>query len=183
MPRHRRPAPSITRRGVLVTGALVAATGAGVAAGLLRPQPPQAASLGVPPPELARALAREQQLIAGLDAALRHDTSLAAALGQVRGDHVGHAQALRSTLASYPGGTGLMAPGPASSGPASSGPASSGPVAPSPGQASPSLAQLSASEADAARLAAGDALNLDGAAAALLASISASEAGHAELLG
>lgn len=169
MSRHGRPGPSVTRRGVLVAGVLVAATGAGAAAGLVRSVPRQAVSRGAPPPELAGALAREQQLVAGLDAALRFDPSLAARLGPIRADHAAHADALRSALASYPGGVGGVSSG-------------SGSSAPPAGQAAPSLARLRASEADAARLAAGDSLDLGGARAALLASISAAEAGHVELL-
>ncbi len=148
----------ITRRALIGTGVVVAAGGIGAAvAGLQprrRPQAPPAA-----PPQLSDALAREQSLVAHLDAALAARPELR----QVRNDHAAHAAALRQSIASYPA--------PASP-PVSSGPP---PVA-------ATTAKLRASELAAAKAAAAESAALTGADAALLASISASEATHAELL-
>jgi hypothetical protein len=148
----------ITRRALVGTGVVVAAGGIGAAAGWLqplrRPPGPQAA-----PRQLSDALAREQSLVADLDAVLRARPELR----QVRDDHAAHARALRQAITRYPA-----------------------PAPPLPRVSPPptarGTAQLRTSELAAARAAAVESAALTGADAALLASISASEATHAELL-
>jgi hypothetical protein len=147
----------ITRRALLGTGVVAAAAGIGAAvAGLQprrRPPAPPAA-----PRQLSEALAREQSLIANVDA-----LDARPGLRQVRDDHAAHATALRQAIAHYP------APAP---------PFASA----SPPPAAGTTGQLRAAELAAARAAAAESAALTGAEAALLASISASEATHAELL-
>jgi hypothetical protein len=148
----------ITRRALLGTGLVVAAGGIGAAVAGLQPRrrPPAPPA---PPQQLSDALAREQSLVAGLDAALPTRPELQ----QVRDDHVAHAAALRQAVARYPA--------------AASSPSSAGRR-----PAVDTTAQLRAAELTAAKAAAAESAALAGADAALLASISASEATHAELL-
>lgn len=149
----------ITRRALLGAGVVVAAGGIGAAVAGLQPRrrPPAPPA---PPRQLSEALAREQLLVAGLDAALPARPELR----QVRDDHAAHAAALRQAIARYPA------------------PASS-PISAGPPSAAATTAQLRAAELTAAKAAAGESAALSGAEAALLASISASETTHAELLG
>jgi hypothetical protein len=149
----------ITRRALLGAGVVVAAGGIGAAVAALQPRrrPPAPPA---PPRQLSEALAREQSLVAGLDAALPARPELR----QVRDDHAAHAAALRQAIARYPA------------------PASS-PISVGPPPAAAATAQLRAAELTAAKAAAAESAALAGAEAALLASISASETTHAELLG
>ena len=148
----------ITRRALLGTGLVVAAGGIGAAvAGLQprrRPPAPPAA-----PRQLSDALAREQSLVANVDAALDARPELR----QVRDDHAAHAAALRQAITRYPAAAPPL-------------------VRAAPPPAAGTTAQLRAGELAAARAAAAESAALTGADAALLASISASEATHAELL-
>ena len=150
----------ITRRALLGAGVVVAAGGVGAALAGLRPRrrPPVPPA---PPGQLSGALAREQSLVAHLDAVLPARPELR----QVRDDHAAHAAALRQAIARYPA--------PAPSDISSAGPP---PVA-------GTTTQLRAAELAAAQAAAAESATLAGVDAALLASISASEATHAELLG
>jgi hypothetical protein len=134
----------------------------GAAIGALRPQRRAAVSPQAPV-ELREALAREESLIAGLDAALRGAPGEAASLRAARADHAAHAAALRSTVAAYPTPSGSDA-------------------SPPPPVTVPSSARLRTAEIAAAHAAAAESGALSGAAAALLASISACEATHADLL-
>jgi hypothetical protein len=144
----------ITRRALLGAGVVAAAGGIGAAvAGLQRRSPP------APPRQLSDALAREQSLVANLDAALGGRPELR----QVRDNHAAHAAALRQAIARY-----RVPASPLIS-------ASSRPLG-------GTTAQLRGSELAAAKAAAAESAALAGADAALLASISASEATHAELL-
>ena len=148
----------ITRRSLLGAGVVVAAGGIGAAVAGLQPRRDPPAPRAAPP-QLSHALAREQSLVAHLDAALAARPELR----QVRDDHAAHAAALRRSIARYPAPASPLS---------SSGPP---PVA-------ATTAQLRASELAAAKAAAAESAVLTGADAALLASISASEATHAELL-
>jgi len=148
----------ITRRALLGTGLIVAAGGIGAAVAAVQPRPRPPAPPAAPR-QLSEALAREQALVANLDAALGARPELR----QVRDDHAAHAAALREAIARYPA------------------PASPGISTPPP-PAGATTARLRASELAAAEAAARESAALTGADAALLASISASEATHAELL-
>jgi hypothetical protein len=147
---------------MLGAGAVVAAGGIGTLVAAVQPRHQGATSRVEPPPTLTGALAREDALVAGLDATLHGDSALGARLLPLRDDHSAHAAALRSALAAYP--TASPSPSP-----------SAAPTA-------PTLTALRAAELAAARSAAEDSLALRGADAALLASISACEATHAEML-
>ncbi len=158
----------VTRRGLLLSGAaVVVAAGAGAGAAALAPrdEPPPPP---VPPADLVAALAAEQALLAGLDAAVARDASLTSLAGALRADHVAHAQALRALL-----------PAPST---APSIPPSNPRPAATPAAGTLDRAGLRSAEQLAAGQAAARAARLDGTAAVLLASIAACEAGHAELL-
>jgi hypothetical protein len=152
----------ISRRTVLGAGAVIAAGGVGALVAAVQPRHQGDAPRVEPPPVLTGALAREDALVAGLEAALHGDSALGARLHPLRDDHSAHAAALRSALAAYP--TSTASPS-----------SSTTPTA-------PTLAALRAAEVAAARSAADDSLALQGADAALLASIAACEATHAEVL-
>jgi hypothetical protein len=148
----------ITRRALLGAGVVAAAGGIGAAlAGLQQRRSPPAPP--APPRQLSDALAREQSLVANLDAAL----SARPELRHVRDDHAAHAEALRQAIARYPALASPLISG------------SRPPVA-------ATTAQLRDSELAAAKAAAAESAALVGADAALLASISASETTHAQLL-
>jgi hypothetical protein len=161
-----RRAVMITRRRVMVTGAVVAAGAAGAVLGTVRPVHVARTKLAPPPAALTSALAREQAMLAALDAALRADPSLRPRIAQIRNDHAAHAVALESAIGAYPAYPTTAA--------ASSGP--SGTVAVQ------SATELRSAEQSAATLAAAASAALGGADAALLASISAAESTHAALL-
>lgn len=153
----------ISRRHLLATAAVLVAGGVGAAVGLLRPTGDEQVAAAGPPVQLTTALAREQDLLAALELALRHDPALQGRLRQVRADHAAHAGALRSAIAGYPA-------------------ASPTSQSASPPAGVSSLAELRKAELAAARLAAAESADLTAANAALLASISAAESTHAELL-
>ena len=156
----------ITRRRLLITGAVVAAGTAGAVLGTLRPVHVARTKLAPPPAALTGALAREQALVAAIDAALRQDPSLRPRIAQIRDDHAAHAAAIESAIGAYPAYPSTAA--------ASSGPSGT--------LAAPSATELRAAEVSAATLAAAESSALRGADAGLLASISAAESTHAALL-
>lgn len=156
----------LTRRSVLIgSGAVILAAGGGVAAGLLRPvhtyRPPD------PPRQLHDALRAEDQLIAGLDAALRARAAEDELLAQLRADHVEHRRAIEGAI-----GAITRWPAPSTSA-----------TTPAPERArAPARSALLRAEQEAARTAAARAAHLRGAPATLLAAVAACEASHAELL-
>ena len=156
----------ITRRRVVVTGAVVAASAAGAVLGTVRPVHLARTKLAPPPAALTTALARERAMVAALDAALRADPSLRPTIVQIRDDHAAHAFALESAVGAYPAYPSTRT--------------ASG--APSGTVGAPSVTELRATEQSAATLAAAESVALHGADAALLASISAAESTHAALL-
>jgi hypothetical protein len=164
---HRKPAtrPAIlSRRSLLGAGAVLAAGGAGAGIAGLRPERRRPAAHPDASAALRSALAREESLRSGLDAALRRGSERAVELRAARDDHAVHATALRSAISAYP------APS-----------ASTTPLAAPPSSVTPTIAQLRAAEVAAAGSAAAESTSVAGADAALLASISACEATHAEL--
>ena len=158
----------ITRRRMMATGAVVAAGAAGAVLGTIRPVRVTRTELAPPPAALTDALAREQAMIAALDAALRNDPSLRARITQIRDDHAAHAVALESAVGAYP----AYPPDPSIT--ASSGPSATAAVL--------SVIELHTAEESAAALAAAESAALRGSDAALLASISGAESTHAALL-
>jgi hypothetical protein len=148
----------ITRRALLGAGLVVTAGGIGAAVAGVQP-PPRPAAPPAAPRQLSQALAREQALVANLDAALAARPELR----QVRNDHAAHAAALRQAIARYPARASPL-------------------TSALPPPIGAMTARLRASELAAAKAAATESAALTGADAALLASISASEATHAELL-
>ena len=85
----------ITRRRLLGTGVVIAAGGAGVAVGATRHLP---VTHRTPPARLVAALAREQQLIASIDAATTAAPDRASVLSAIRSDHVAHRAALQALV-------------------------------------------------------------------------------------
>jgi hypothetical protein len=158
---HRRPAV-LTRRALLGAGVAVLAGGVGAAVAGIQPTRGRDGERRDAPVPLGQALAREQALVADLEAALSGGLGPAIALQAARNDHLAHAATLRSTIARY----------------AATSPSS----APPPSATTPTVVQLRDAEVAAARAAASESAALAGAHAALLASIAASEATHAELL-
>ena len=160
---HSDPPRLMSRRAWLGTAGVVAAAAAGGAlVALIRPD----AVSGHPPaaPDwLSAALAREQQLLSGLDAATRADPALRVRLAPLRADHAAHLEVLQGLLSRY-GPTPASASG------------SNAPPAPV-GVAGVRRAELAASRATAAA-----ALTAPGGDAGLLASIAACEATHAAVL-
>lgn len=170
LPRSPRPGRVSRRTFLVASGAVVAAAaGGGVALGLTSGDDSSTAPLPTHAPapgaldDLAAAVAAERALLAGTAGALRSATGARrAALRAVHTDHAAHLAALRSAMRdlAYPNS-----------------------VPPRLRRNHPVAAQWGpAAESRAARVAAGRALRLDGAASALLASIAACEATHAELL-
>jgi hypothetical protein len=151
-------------------GVIAAAATGGVLVAFGRPDAVSGHPPG-PPDWLPAALAREQQLLAGIDAAGRVDATLRVRLAALRADHVAHLQVLRDLAARYGGtsatsrSTGSQPPSPTTSHRAST------------GMADVRRAELAASRATAAA-----ALTAAGGDAGLLASIAACEATHAEVL-
>jgi hypothetical protein len=157
---HRRSAV-LTRRALFGAGVVVLAGGAGAAIAGIQPtrgrdREPRDATV-----PLEQALAREQALVAGLEAAVRGGLGPAIAVQAARNDHLAHAAALRSAIAPRAATSRSSAP---------------------PSATNPTVAQLRHAEVAAARAAASESAALAGAHAALLASIAASEATHAEVL-
>jgi hypothetical protein len=150
----------ISRRRVIATGVVILAGGGGVAVGATRRT---VKTRRTPPQLLIDALAREQALLASLDAAIAADNTRAAVLTPLRTDHDAHRASLQALVdrATSPLRT-------------SSAPSAAVPVL--------STAQLATAEraAQAAGVTASAAST--GALAALFASISACEAGHVALL-
>ena len=160
----------MSRRAWLGSAGLVAAAAAGGAlVALIRPD----AVSGHPPGApgwLPAALAREQQLLHGIDAAIRADPTLGVRLTPLRADHTAHLQLLQ-------GLSGRYGPTPAGGrGSSASTPTSTSPPTPT-GVAGVRRAELAASRATAAA-----ALTAAGGDAGLLASIAACEATHAVVL-
>lgn len=160
---HSEPRRLMSRRAWLGAAGIVAVGAAGGAfVALVRPD----AVSGHPPgaPEwLPTALAREQQLLHGLDAAIRADPTLGVRLAPMRADHTAHLQVLQGLLRRY-------GPTPATGSGSNATPA---PV----GVAGVRRAELAASRATAAA-----ALTAPGGDAGLLASIAACEATHVAVL-
>ena len=117
-----------------------------------------------PPPLLVDAVAREQSLLAELDAELAAPGSSSAALSAIRADHEAHRFALQALVDQ------ATVPRPTASATTST------PVA------TPVTGKLLAAEQAAQTAAATASNNSSGALAALFASISACEAGHVALL-
>jgi hypothetical protein len=157
---HRRPAV-LTRRALLGAGVAVLAGGVGAAVAGIQPTRGRDGEPRDAPVLLEQALAREQTLVAGLEAALSGGLGPPIALQAARNDHLAHAAALRSAIARY---------------------AATSPSSAPPSATTPTVVQLRDAEVAAARAAASESAALAGAHAALLASIAASEATHAELL-
>jgi hypothetical protein len=167
----------MTRRQLLVTiggVSVLGAAGAGAAVAALSdlpsramPPPTQSHAAPAPPPQLVAALAREQALIAGLDAVVAADPTIGVLMA-IRADHRAHADAIAAAI------TELTATSP-SAGPTPS-PSTSATVA------TPTVGQLRAAEQSAHQQLAIACGQLRGVNAVLLASIAACEAGHAELL-
>jgi hypothetical protein len=156
----------MSRRAWLGSAGLVAAAAAGGAlVALIRPD----AVSGHPPGApgwLPAALAREQQLLHGIDAAIRADPTLGVRLTPLRADHMAHLQLLQGLSGRY--------------GPTPAGGRGSSATTPTPtptGVAGVRRAELAASRATAAA-----ALTAAGGDAGLLASIAACEATHAVVL-
>ena len=154
----------MSRRAWLGSAGLVAAAAAGGAlVALIRPD----AVSGHPPgaPDwLPAALAREQQLVHGIDAAIRADPTLGVRLTPLRADHTAHLQLLQGLSSRY--------------GPTPAGGSGSSATTPTPtGVAGVRRAEIAASRATAAA-----ALTAAGGYAGLLASIAACEATHAVVL-
>ncbi len=151
----------ITRRRLLGlglgVGTVVAAGGAGLAVGATRHRH---VPRETPPASLVAALAREQQLLASLDAAI---TAGATTLAPIRADHEAHRAALQALV------DRATAPRPT---------ATSSPTA----TTAPNPADLLAAEKAAQSAAATASAQASGALAALFASISACEASHVVLL-
>jgi hypothetical protein len=161
----------LSRRAVLVSaGALVLAGAGGVAAGTRAPLHHPAAP--APPAALVAALAAEDALIGGIDAAAP-DPATRQLLAQLRADHVAHRRVLTGLIGAATGRS--YSPTPSAPGPRTT----SGAPRPAPR----GRAELRAAEQRAAREGAARAAGLRGAPAALLASIAACETSHAELLG
>ncbi|MDQ2748769.1 MAG: hypothetical protein M3Y44_04470 [Actinomycetota bacterium] len=166
-PAHAAPqdrSAGISRRGLLLGGALVAAAaGGGVAVAALRPAAEPDKPVGRPPAELVAAVASERALIASIDATTGGSPAIRTALRQVRADHVAHQVALQAAVVAYP-------QPPDSSSPTSPGTA-----------AALTVPGLRTAEQTAATQAASRAAALSGRHAALLASIAACESSHAVL--
>jgi len=163
---HSGPHRLMSRRAWLGSAGVIAAAAAGGAlVALVRPDPVSGHPPGAPD-WLPGALAREQQLLDGLDAAIRADPTLGARLAPLRADHTAHLQVLQDVSSRY---------GPT---PATSGGSSATTSAPAPtGVVGLRRAALAASRASAAA-----ALTAAGGNAGLLASIAACEATHAAVL-
>lgn len=143
-------------------GLVVAAAAGGALVALIRPD----AVSGHPPgaPDwLPDALAREQQLVRGIDAAIRADPTLAVRLTPLRADHTAHLQLLQGLSSRY--------------GPIPAGGSATRPAPTPAGVAGVRRAELAASRATAAAV-----LAAAGGDAGLLASIAACEATHAVVL-
>jgi hypothetical protein len=158
----------LSRRTVLVSaGVLVLAGAGGVTAGMMAPVHHPA--VPAPPAALAVALAAEDALIAGIDAAAP-EAATRQVLAQLRADHIAHQRVL----------TGMIGAATGHSYPPS--PPATGSRALAPRPAPRDRAALHAAEQQAARDGAARAARLRGTQAALLASIAACETSHAELL-
>ena len=163
---YPEPHRLMSRRAWLGSAGLIAAAAAGGAlVALVRPDPVSGHPPGAPD-WLSAALAREQQLLHGLDAAIRADPTLGVRLAPLRADHTAHLQVLQ-VLSSRYGPTPATGSG---SGATASAPASSG------------VAGVRRAEIAASRATAVAALTAVGGDAGLLASIAACEATHAAVL-
>jgi hypothetical protein len=151
----------LTRRSLLGAGVILLAGGVGAAVAGIEPARGGGREPRAAPVPLQEALAREQSLVAGLEAALRRGLGPAVALRAAHADHLAHAAALRSAIVADPVPSASSAP---------------------PSAVAPTITQLRDAEVAAADSAAAESAALAGAHAALLASIAASEATHAELL-
>jgi hypothetical protein len=151
----------VSRRGLLIGGAVVVlAGGAGVAVGARR-QPGPDEPVGRPPADLVSALNAEIALIATIDATTGGTGPIRAVMRQIRAEHVAHRAALEAAVAAYP------------QGPLGTPPAGTARAV--------DVAGLRSAEELASSRAAARAVRLTGNQAVLLASIAASEASHAEL--
>jgi hypothetical protein len=158
----------MSRRAWLGSAGLVAAAAAGGAlVALIRPD----AVSGHPPgaPDwLPAALAREQQLVHGIDAAIRADPTLGVRLTPLRADHTAHLQLLQGLSSRY--------------GPTPAGGSGSSATRPTPTPTPTGVAGVLRAELAASRATAAAVLTAAGGDAGLLASIAACEATHAVVL-
>jgi hypothetical protein len=158
----------MSRRAWLGSAGLVAAAAAGGAlVALIRPD----AVSGHPPgaPDwLPAALAREQQLLHGINAAIRADATLGVRLTPLRADHTAHLQLLQGLSSRY--------------GPTPAGGGGTSAIAPTPTPTPAGVAGVRRAELAASRATAAAALTAAGGDAGLLASIAACEATHAVVL-
>lgn len=164
MTRSESPGLMSRRAWLGCAGVVTAAAAGGVIVAVARPDTVSGHPPG-PPDWLPDALAREQQLLAGIAAAGRTDATLRIRLAPLRADHLAHLQVLQALAARYPRSA------------ASSGSSPTPPAPNSAGVAGVRVAELAASRATAAA-----ALTAAGSNAGLLASIAACEATHAEIL-
>jgi hypothetical protein len=158
----------MSRRAWLGSAGLLAAAAAGGAlVALIRPD----AVSGHPPGApgwLPAALAREQQLLHGIDAAIRADPTLGVRLTPLRADHTAHLQLLQGLSSRY--------------GPTPAGGSGSSATRPTPTPTPTGVAGVLRAELAASRATAAAALTAAGGDAGLLASIAACEATHAVVL-
>lgn len=163
---YSEPNRLMSRRAWLGSAGVIAAAAAGGAVvALVRPDPVNGHPPGAPD-WLPAALAREQQLLDGLDAAIRADPTLGVRLAPVRADHTAHLQVLQVLSSRY-------GPTPATG---------SGSRATAAVPAPTGVAGVRRAELAAARTTAAAALTAAGGDAGLLASIAACEATHAAVL-
>jgi hypothetical protein len=161
------PQPPPSRRGFLIVGGLAVVAAGGGAWWALSDDGTTSAS--VPTAligQLHAARTAEDELIATIEAALKHPGSRGSVLRRLHADHVAHAAAIEALTAD------VLYPAKPS--------ASSAPVTAPTGHISTTA--LRAAETRAARVAGKRAASLSGQAAVLLASIAACEATHAEVL-
>jgi hypothetical protein len=163
---YSEPRRLMSRRAWLGSaGVVAAAASAGALVALVRLDPVSGHPPGAPD-WLPAALAREQQLLHGLDAAVRADPTLGVRLAPLRADHAAHLQVLQVLSSRY-------GPTPAIAG---------GPSAPASTPTPTSVARVRQAELAASRATAAAALTAAGGDAGLLASIAACEATHAAVL-
>src|SRR5690242_18311429 len=159
------PQPPPSRRGFLVVGGLAAVAAAGGAWWAASDDGTTSASVPTAlVAELHAARTAEDELIATLDAALKHAGGHGSALRQLHADHKAHAKAIAALVAD------VLYPATPS--------ASSAPLERPSGRVA--VAAVRTAEMHASRVAAQRAAKLTGEAAVLLASIAACEATHAE---
>ena len=165
---HSGPHRLMSRRAWLGSAGVIAAAAAGGAlVALVRPDPVSGHPPGAPD-WLPAALAREEQLLDGLDAAIRADPTLRVRLAPLRADHTAHLQVLQDVSSRY-------GPTPAKS-------KSSGSSAPTSVPAPTAVLGVRRAELAASRATAAAALTAVGGNAGLLASIAACEATHVAVL-